>query len=677
MPAKKKRKVRKRKSRKRFVEAEDICRFRLINTLALSPDEKKIAYVQERVSDDKKKYFSNVFMYDLYTDESRQFTFGDHNDGEIVWSPDGKQIAFTSTRDKKSGIYIMSVEGGAERKLIEKEGSFSELKWTPDGSEIIYMFRYNDSHFIEDEKEKHKPPLYRHETRLWYRLDGLGFLPKDRFHIWKVAVADGKDVQLTKGKYDELWPTVSPDGKTIAFASNRTKNPDLYSLQDELFTMSIKGGKQTRVPTPAGPVYMPSFSPDGKKIAYLGHTEPEDAWGVENFHIWTVGIKGKPAAKDLVPKFDRSATDSTIGDLGEGFGIPGPVWSTDSRRLYFVASDNGSTHVFYVPARGGLPTRVTHKNCHVKSFSMNGKKKVIAAVLSDLKHPTTLNIFAPTFKGDKKSQMLVDPNADLFSKIKMPGIRSLWFKAHDGFKLQGWLVTPPDMKKNRKYPAILEIHGGPRAQYGFTFYHEMLFLASKGYIVFYTNPRGGSGRGETFAGSIVADWGSIDYEDCMAATDYLENLKNVNPKKMGVTGGSYGGYMTNWIVGHTNRFKAAVTQRSVVELKSFVGSSDMGYDLYREFDGFPWQNAEVYEKCSPLTYAKNIKTPLLIIHSEQDLRCGIEQAERLFATLKLMNKKVELVRFPEEPHGLSRHGRPDRRLARLDWILKWFKRYMK
>ncbi len=677
MPAKKKTKRRtRRKTKKRYIEAEDICRFKLINSVAISPDERKIAYVLERVSDDKKKYFTNIHMYDLDKAESRQFTFGDHNDTGISWSPDGKHIAFVSTRDKKSGIYIMPVEGGAERKLIEKEGSFSSLTWTPDGSEIVYQFRYSDSHEIEDEKEKNKPPLYRHITRLWYRLDGAGYLPKDRFHIWKVKVEEGRDEQLTRGKYDEVSPAVSPDDKQIAFVSNRSKDPDLDMMYDDLFVMPVKGGKQRKIPTPAGPIVSPSFSPDSKKIAYLGHTNPKDAWGVTNFHVWTVGLGGKPAAKDLIPKFDRSAMDITIGDLGEGFGMPAPTWSKDGKRLYFLSSDEGSTHIFYAPMRGGLPTRVTHKKCHIKDFSMNGKKGMIAAVVSDLKNPTTLNIFPPSFKGDKKSELLEDANKELFKKIKLPGIRSVWFKGHDGFDLQGWLVTPPDMKK-RKYPAILEIHGGPRAQYGFTFYHEMLHIASQGYIVFYTNPRGGAGRGETFAGSIIADWGSIDYEDCMAAADYMEKLKNVDPKNMGVTGGSYGGYMTNWIVGHTNRFKAAVTQRSVVDLKTFIGSSDMGYDLYTEFDGYPWTNPEVYEQCSPLTYAKNIKTPLLIIHSERDLRCNLEQGQNLFATLKLMKKRVEMVIFPEEPHGLSRHGRPDRRLARLDWIVKWFKRYMK
>nr|MBN2278870.1 S9 family peptidase [candidate division Zixibacteria bacterium] len=666
------------KIKKRRLVAEDLYRLELMTWAVLSPDESRVAYTVETISEDHRKYFSHIYVADCKTGRTRQYTHGEVNDQSPLWSPDGRHLAFISTRNKKSGIYIIPTEGGAERKIIEEDGSFSSLVWTPDGRELVFVFRYNDSHTEKDDKKKRETPLYRHITRIFYRLDASGFLPKDRYHIWKVEIESGHKTQLTgDSRYDDYAPAVSPDGKMVTFVSNRSKNPDVDSLLNDLFIMPLKGGKEKKIKTPAGPITAPVFSPDSKRIAYIGHDNPDDGWGVENLHIWTVGVTGRPAARDLMRNFDRSVYDTTISDMGEGLGIQPLFWSPDGKRIYFASSDTGSTHLFYIPFRGGRPTRITRKPCHIKCFDLGQKGRTVAAVYGDLTTPGDLHLLKPVYDADRKSQKLITLNKRLFSEIDFPKTREIWFKSHDGIELQGWLVTPPAFNRRKKYPAILEIHGGPRTQYGFTFFHEMLWLASRGYIVFYTNPRGGTGRGETFADAISGGWGEIDYRDCLSAADYLEKLPYINPRKIGVTGGSYGGYMTNWIVGHTNRFRAAVTQRSVVNLESFYGSSDIGYNLRKEFDGDPWTNFENYRKCSPLTYAGNIKTPLLIIHSEQDLRCGIEQAEQLFATLKIMKKTVEMVRFPEEPHGLSRHGRPDRRIARLEWILKWFNKYLK
>jgi dipeptidyl aminopeptidase/acylaminoacyl peptidase len=665
----------KKKGRK--IEASDLTNIELLTSAKMSPDEKNIAYTIEYISDDHRKYYSRIHVVDIASGKSNQFTYGEVKDRGLSWSPNGKTLAFISTRNKKTGIYLMPIEGGSERKLIERDGSFSRLNWAPDGKEIIFQFRFNDSHEIKDEKKKKEAPVFRRITRLFNRLDGAGFLPRDKYHVYKVNIENGKMTQLTRGKYNDMCPEISPNGKTIAFISNRSKNPDIDMMHDDIYVMPAKGGKIRKIQTPIGPKAEVSFSPDSKKLAYLGHTNPDDPWGVTNYHLWTVGVGGKPRARDLIPKFDRQVQDSTIGDMGDAFMMPHPVWSPDGKRIYFAASDTGSTNLFYAPAKGGLPTRVTKKKCHIKDYSFGKSCKRLTAIYSTQKTPGELHLIPAIYNGDSKSKILTAPSRKTMAKLTIPGIKEVWFKAQDGTKLQGWLVTPPGLDKKKKYPAILEIHGGPRTQYGFTFYFEMLYLASQGYVVFYTNPRGGSGRGETFAGTIVGEWGTIDYTDCMAAADYLESLVFVNKKKIGVTGGSYGGYMTNWMIGHTNRFCAAVTQRSVVDLSSFFGSSDVGYSFFREFLGTPWTIEETYKRCSPLTHAKNIKTPLLIIHSEQDLRCSIEQAEQLFVTLKMMKKTVELIRFPEEPHGLSRHGRPDRRIARLELIRDWFDKYLK
>jgi dipeptidyl aminopeptidase/acylaminoacyl peptidase len=554
---------------------------------------------------------------------------------------------------------------------------------------LVCAFRQNDpapgaekdegKKVKEAEGEKKKPkkeaPVYRHITRLFYRLDAEGFRPKDGFHIWVFDVATGEGQQLTRGKYDELSPSWSPDGQRIVFMSNHQPDPDRDNMRQDLWWVPAHGGKVRKIPTPAGPIEEPYFSPDGKKIAYLGHTNPDDAWGVTNYHVWTVGLAGRPPAKDLTPRFDSQAFDLTISDTGEGFE-GAPVWSHDGKTVYFRSSIHGSTHLFAVTGAGRRLRRVTEGQMHVMGLAFAKKAPMAAAVLSTTTAPGEVHLLDLTGRHAGELHQITDFNKDLRAELQIQRPETVWFRSGKT-RVQGWILKPPGFKRTRRYPAIVEIHGGPRTQYGYTFFHEMQLLAAQGYVVFYCNPRGSQGYGEDFAGAIVNDWGTVDYDDIMAGVEYLKKKKYVNAKRLGVTGGSYGGYMTNWIVGHTNIFKAAVTQRSVTDLRSFMGSSDIGFEDHREFGGFPWTNEEGYKRQSPITYVKNIRTPLLIIHSESDLRCSIEQAEQLYTSLKMMRRKVEFVRFPEEPHGLSRHGRPDRRLARLKFILDWFAKYLK
>lgn len=664
-------------SHRRAITADDLFTLKIATSVSLSPDERKVGYTVEQIDYENNKYYTNIYMQDIVGGRTTQFTHGQYADGRPIWSPDGSQIAFVSTRDKKSGIYVIPAEGGAEKKVFEAEALIGEPIWHPDGKHLVMALRYRDAHFIKDEKKKQEPPVYRHITRLFYRLDGLGFLPQDPWQVYALNIKTGLLRKITSGKRDNYSPTLSPDGKLVAYVSNRAKDPDLDSLRDDLFVIPFRGGKERLIPTPAGPIAGLVFSPKGKSIAYIGHANPDDAWGVTNLHVWTVGVSGGPKARDLMPKFDRMAVDQSITDLEDVHDKALLDWSADGKRLFFLSSDTGTTNLYYVPASGGKPTRIFKGKCHIKGFSVNGKTEKAALVHAGLSNPGEIMTCPTHYSGEKKTKTHTDLNPQLRTTIKLGRARDLMFQSFDGTEVQGFLVTPPFFKPGRKYPAILEIHGGPRTQYAYSFFHEMQLLAAQGYVVLYTNPRGGSGRGETWADAIAGGWGDLDYKDCMAAADYLEALKYVDAKRIGVTGGSYGGWMTNWIIGHTHRFKAAVTQRSVTDLISFTGSSDIGYAGSREFDGFPWTNKANYEKCSPIYYMEKVKTPVLIIHNERDLRCHIEQAEQMFVKLKVLGKTVEFVRFPDEPHGLSRHGRPDRRKARLEWILKWFGRYLK
>lgn len=677
----------KRVPKRRPVAIDDIARIKYVRSPALSPDEEIVCFVVETAAKDKKKYESHLWHCTIDGSGLRQLTFGERNDSSPVFSPDGRWIAFVSKRGDNPGIHLMPTDGGESKPLVEKDGSFAWVTFAPDSQSVVCAFRANDpapdatqtDKAKQDDtvgkKPKREPPVCRHITRLFYRLDGEGYNPKDGFHIWVFDVATGAGRQLTRGRFNETNPVISPDGKWIAFVSNHRPDPDRDAARQDLFLVAIKGGPEKRIPTPPGPIDAPSFSPDGRLIAYLGHTDPDGPWGVTPMHVWVVGATGRPATRDLTPNFDRETTDLTLSDTGEGFAAMPPQWSHDGRTLTILVSDTGTTLPYRLSARTGNPLPLFRSPSHVQTvaFGKHGKRAVV--LISTATTPTELGVI-DLGKPTQGPRMITSLNADWLKNTMIGRPQEVRFTSTGRTHVQGWVLKPPGFRTGRRYPAIVEIHGGPRAQYGFTFFHEMQMLAAKGYVVFYCNPRGSQGRGKDFAAAIVNAWGTVDYEDIMAGTDWLMRQPYVDTKRVGVTGGSYGGYMTNWIVGHTNRFKAAVTQRSVVSLTSFYGTTDLGWDWAREFGGTPWENPEGHERMSPLTYAKHIRTPLLILHNENDMRCQIEQAEQLYIRLKVMRKTVEFVRFPEEPHGLSRHGRPDRRIARLEHILRWFDRYL-
>jgi dipeptidyl aminopeptidase/acylaminoacyl peptidase len=307
-------------------------------------------------------------------------------------------------------------------------------------------------------------------------------------------------------------------------------------------------------------------------------------------------------------------------------------------------------------------------------FSLDREQERLVYFHGDMKDPG--QVFLRDIAGGNERQ-LTRVNADLLDEIDLGEIEEVWFKGADENDVQGWIITPPGFDPGKKYPSVLEIHGGPLVQYGNFFMHEFYYLAAQGNVVYFCNPRGGQGYGEAHSKAIWNDWGGVDYADLMVWVDYVANRSYIDPKRMGVTGGSYGGYMTNWIIGHTDRFSAAVTQRSVSNLISMYGSSDFNWAFQEEFGNIPpWEDMENYWRQSPIRYIGNAKTPTLVIHSENDMRCPIEQGEQVFVALKRLGVDTKMVRFPDEPHGLSRGGRTDRRIARLEQISSWFQLHL-
>ena len=639
-------------TRRRFVTPEDLAGFRFAGDPQISPDGARVLYAVKVV--DGEKYSQHLWVDD------DQFTLGKVTDGNARWSPDGRRIAFVRTRDDESQVWLMSISGGEPAPVTSlPPGKITALEWSPDGSRLAIVFHKDPDPALRKEK---KQPTLRHITRLHYKEEGVGLLDRERDHLHIVWVGDKRSVQLTDGDWDDAEPAWSPDGLWIAFVSNRHPDADYRLGERDVWVVAAGGGEPRRLPKPAGPASLPQWSPDGKQIAFLGHDQPKGAWGVRNVHVWSVPAGGAQPARDLMPGFDRSCEDLVITDTKSAHGAgQKPVWSADGRELYFIASDAGSCHLYRLPAAGGTPVRLIDGAREVLGFTAARGK--FALLVSD---PLNIgDLYDFSIGGELVRRTSVN-------RVLFDGLRLSTPESFDAAGVQGWLIRPPVVDADRKYPLILSIHGGPRTMYGNAFFHEYQVLAAKGYVVLLTNPRGSQGYGEKFADAITADWGNLDYKDLMAAVDAAAKLPYVDPARIGVCGGSYGGYMTNWIVGHTDRFKAAITERSLSNLFSFYGTSDMGFEDYREFGGHAFDRAESYAKMSPITYVKNVKTPLLILHSENDLRCPMEQAEQFYGMLKALRKDVEFVRFPEECHDLSRTGRPDRRLARLEVILRWW-----
>jgi dipeptidyl aminopeptidase/acylaminoacyl peptidase len=663
----------------RSITAEDLYQFNTVAEVRISPDGQNVVYTVQRVDRKTEKKYTNLWVAPTGNGEPHQFTTGDQHDGNARWSLDGKQIAFLSDRgdkEKPAQIYLIPFTGGEASRLTQIEGEIGELIWSPDGRQILCTVRKMDAEALEREKDEQKKKLgvvSRQYERLFYKLDGYGYLPHERTHIWIVDVRTGKARQLTDDSiYDEHHPTWSPDGKWMAFISNRSESPDLTPERTDLYILPKDGGKFRTIVTPIGDKYLPSYSPDGKWIAYIG-VEGEGV-SYKNAGLWVVPADGSKPAHNLTEKYNVHVDSSTINDVGEPETMA-PTWSSDGKRLYFNTVLHGSTKLSSISVTGAELRDEIGEGGVVGSFTFDRVQKHLAYFYGRINDP--VQVFVREMAGGKDRQ-LTKLNRRLLDRIDLGEVEEVWFKGPDKNDLQGWILKSPGFDPAKKYPSIMEIHGGPLTQYGKLFMHEFYYLAAHGYVVYFSNPRGGRGYGEEHAKAIYGDWGRADYVDLMAWADYMEKQPYIDPQRMGVTGGSYGGYMTVWIIGHTQRFKAAVTQRCVSNFVSMWGSSDFNWTFQMELANKPpFEDLENFWSHSPIAYIANAHTPTLVLHNEFDLRCPIEQGEQVFVALKKLGVDSEMVRFPDEFHGLSRTGRTDRRMARLNHMLRWFDKYLK
>jgi dipeptidyl aminopeptidase/acylaminoacyl peptidase len=657
--------------------AEDLYRLRFVSDPQLSPDGASVAFLVAWVDpDEHTRYRSRLMLAPVDgTSPPRPLTSGRHRDTAPRWSPDGCYLAFLSNRDKdRSQIFVLPLLGGEPRQLTSLERGAGAPVWSPDGKRLAFAARVDIEAIAQQEgqaDEKSKAPRVKIITRVRHKADGEGFLEALRRHLFVLDV-DAPSLspkQITDGDFDDADPTWSPDGSLIAFTSNRERDRDLSPLND-VWVVPSSGGRPRRVTRHKGQVATPVFSPDGTRLAYLGH---ERGWeyGV-NTQLLETSVDGGEVTS-ISGDFPDDLGNVANSDSRDPFVPAPPRYSADGRSLLALVSRYGRVEVVKFSRDGDQPEVVLGgPEREVASFSLarNGR---LAGLISDSTHP--YEVFVAE---NCEERRLSHENDELLDTLALSPAEPFQFTSSDGETVHGWLIKPASFSERKKWPAILEVHGGPETMYAATFMHEFQVLAARGYAVVFTNPRGSRGYGEAFTARIFADWGNQDAADCLAAVDEASHWKWIDADRLGVTGGSYGGFMTSWLVGHTDRFKAAVSQRGLYNFTSFYGTSDIGPWFGDYVLGGPvYEREALYRERSPLTYAAQMRTPLLLVHSEQDLRCPIEQAEQLFVQLRRMGKtEVEMVRFPEESHNLSRSGRPDRRVERLQRISNWFDNHL-
>ncbi len=665
-------------SKRRPIEIEDLFALRLPGSPALAPDGRSCVVTVQRCDTENNRYHSNLYLVDTESGDARAITEGDHSDSQPLWSPDGRALAFVSSRSETLQVYVMPVGIGDSRKLTElPAGSISLQQWSPDGSKLLFIYRPRPEEDTKEAAEERKRTHRSGPTRViessLYRFDGQGFLSTVPPQLYAVDVASGECEQLTRGKAYVGSAAWSPDGKSLAWTVVRDVEYKPHDVR--ICVRPVKGGQVRTLEAPTGPKDDLLWTPDGKRLLYIGYEENRDDWGTRNAHVWMVKATGNGEARDIMPELDQTCSPFTLCDCQGSPSLRAFTLAPEGNAVDVLVAVEGATQLLRCPLDGGKPRVLIGGHAHTYGFTEEFGGRVIVTTQSPAE-PGLVQAVSTTAGGRPKT--LWNPNGDLVSALDLPRPEEMWVEcAETGRKVQGWVLKPPGFDPSRKYPMILKIHGGPHTQYGAGFFHEFQWLAGKGYVILFTNPVGSQGRGEAYMQGLRRKWGEADFPELMAFVDALLAEGYVDEKRTGVAGGSYGGYMTNWVVGNTTRFAAACTQRWVSNLVSFAGNSDFPTRPDAYFPGNAWAEPEGLWHMSPMRFMDRVRTPLLIIHSEGDLRCNIEQSEQVFSALRMLRRKTKFVRFPREAsHGLSRGGPPDLRKLRLEAIGDWFDEHL-
>jgi dipeptidyl aminopeptidase/acylaminoacyl peptidase len=695
---------------KRLITEKDLFKFTWIANPQLSPDDSRVAFTRVVVDEKRTGYETSIWTVATSGNEPPvRMTNGKH-DTNPRWSSDGRHIAFVRGGEKDEAgkprpaqIAILPLTGGEAWTIADLPKGASNPVWSPDSKTIAFLSTTTPEDIAKEERKKKKTegeskskesearniaepkspePESEHESdvhvinRAVYRDNDEGYLdPKHHNHIWVVDMPTTSDQlpkprQLTTGEFDEGEPFWTHDGSRIYFITRRIDEPYYELPTTDIYYVPSSGGDLQKLATVPMGIGDLALSPDGRQLAFHGAvTQPVRSYSQPD--VWVMEATPNAQPRNLTANYDFDMGHSVFGDNAAPRGGDGRTlhWSPDGRWLFDTVAKQGRTLLVRVDTQSGAVTEVTHGDEAVLDFSVTPDARGVVALVST---PVMIgDLF--TVSEDGTQRRITDVNQSLWSQLNLTPPAELNYTSFDGKKIQAWIQKPPDFDPHKKYPMILDIHGGPHAAYGWVFDHEFQWMAAKGYVVLYPNPRGSTSYGQEFGNIIQYHYPGDDYRDLMIGVDELLKRGYIDPKKLGVTGGSGGGVLTNWTVTQTDRFAAAVSQRDISNWTSWWYTADFTLFQPNWFKAPPFQDPQDYNNRSAITFVQNIHTPVMFVLGEADYRTPPDSGgEQLFRALKFLKRPTAMVIFPRETHELSRSGEPWHRIERLDHIMGWF-----
>ena len=657
---------------------QDVFNVETVSDPQISPDGKRIVYVRQFADIMSDKRCSNLWIISFDGTDHRPLTTGNFSDTNPRWSPDGKQIIYISNRDQTPGappqIYRRWMDTGETAKLTNLTQSPAGIAISPDGKWVSFTMHVPDppASIIKmpapPEGAKWADPA-KVIDKLVYRFNGAGYLKPGYTHLFVLPSEGGTPRQISSGKFqhggvafgasEAVW---TPDGKYLLMSANRNQDYEREPRDTNVYEFSVADGSVRALTNRKGPDNSPQISPDGKLIAYTGYEDKYQGYQVTQLHVMN---RDGSNQRVISSKWDRD--------------VAGVRWANDGGGLYFTSDDQGDTGLYFITLGGEVKKLLNNVGSSTSAYGGGGsftiaKSGAFAVTLCNPRNPGDV---AAGMLSDGKVKVLTAVNEDMFAGKQIGEVEEIWYQSSkDNRKIQGWIIKPPGFDPSKKYPLILEIHGGPFADYGDRFDLEKQLMAASGYVVLYANPRGSTSYGAEFGNLIHHAYPGDDFFDLNSGVDAMVAKGYIDPEQLYVTGGSGGGVLTCWMIGRTPRFRAAVTVYPVINWYSFVLTSDIGnWTVNHWFPGYPWDNVEHYEKRNLLSVVKNVKSPAMVLTGEADYRTPMSDSEQYYQALKLLGVESVLVRMPDEPHGIQ--VRPSHHMSKILHIIGWFDKHRK